>query len=96
LLRSPDGALGSCLRQAEGLAGALLFITPIANAGGSAPTSTQARSRAASAEQPMQSPGWTRCDVTAGVPQDADTLMFGLMMVGMGAAWFGDLVFAPL
>jgi hypothetical protein len=83
--------------ETGGLAGALLFIKSIASAGASgADLLASEIAQAASAERPMQLPAWTLCCVTADVPQEADTLMLGLAVMGTGAAWFGDLVFAPV
>jgi erythromycin esterase len=45
----------------------------------------------ASAEQPEPLPQWRRTVVAAGVPEEADALVIGLVMTGTGAAWFGDL-----
>lgn len=49
---------------------------------------------AASAEQPVQSARWTTFAVEADVPDAADSFTIGLVMIGNGAAWFGDLDFA--
>ena len=78
--------------ETDGLGGALLFIRSIARAGGSdADFYAGEVTQVASAEQPMQPPEWTRSAVALEVPPEADAVIFGLVLVGTGGAWFGDL-----
>jgi erythromycin esterase len=42
-------------------------------------------------ERPVRSPHWTRYTVEIDVPEDASTVVIGLVLAGDGAAWFGDL-----
>ena len=44
----------------------------------------------------MQSPQWGTIAAEADVPEDAESIVIGLILTGNGSAWFGDLELAAV
>ena len=41
--------------------------------------------------RPTQSSQWEECAVEVDVPDNAHSIVIGLIMLGNGAGWFGDI-----
>jgi erythromycin esterase len=73
-------------------AGALLFVKVLSGPDGDESASYRSElAIVASGEAPLQSLQWELVAAEVDVPAAADCLVLGVMMVGRGAAWFGDL-----
>lgn len=76
--------------------GALLFLRFLPEPQGGEGDLFGSPTTVASHGQPERSEEWSTFAVEADVPENAEVLLIGLVTMGDGSAWFGDLEFAAM